>query len=214
MSLRDRMKKNKEKVKKRRTAEDSIMDRMNTDKRFMKPDQETFDEFFAVADSLWKQQHIFKEGEPWSRNEEIMMFDVDTGDYTDEYKAQFDKFDSLSMGNTPRGFHYEDLISDASKKNIGKMELMDIQMNPLFKAVEGYFKDGPLYHKDTGEPSSPYDLYNKLNKMVEEEVPGDRNDRFRNFDISDKEKEYIQYHLPNIIPNVFTGEKPDTSKKK
>jgi len=214
MSLRDRMKKNKEKVKKRRSTEDSIMDRMKTDKRFMKPDQETFDEFFATADSLWKQQHIFKEGEPWSRNEEIMMFDVDTGDYTDEYKSQFDKFDSLSMGDTPRGFHYSGLIDDAARKNIGKIELMGIHMNPMFKAIEGYFKDGPLYSKKTGEPISPYDMYNKLNKMLEEEVPGDRNDRLRGFDISKKEKEYIQYHIPEILPNVFTSEKPDTSEKK
>ena len=50
--------------------------------------------------------------------------------------------------------------------------------------------------------------------MLEEDVPGDRNSTFRDFDVSKKEKEYIKVHMPEIIPDIFTNKKPDTDKNK
>ena len=218
MSLRESMKKSREKLKKK-SQEDVIADdwRERAKKRFMKPDQETYDEFFAEADSLWKQQHVLKEGEPWPKNENIMMFDVNTGDLSDEYRAQFnpETFVSLAAGDTHRGFHYKNLIGDAAKKNIGTNELSFIQMNDMFKAVESYFKDGPLYNKK-GRAFSPYEIYNIIDKDVQSVVPGDRNSdssTFRDMEVSKTEKWYVKEVLPGLMKDL-TNKKPDTDKKK
>ena len=74
--------------------EDKIINQFN-------PSKEQEERYFEVADSLWKQQHVFKEGEFDPGLPNVKMFNTDTGKLSDEYikAARIDPNTLVQTGN-------------------------------------------------------------------------------------------------------------------